>query len=179
MGRESVSKSGRVCLLDVRLGALEKLCGCGDERKNGTQSQKIETLSPSTCSVALPVWPWLLGAATLAVKLLLFLLLISLWTMLVLTVTTHDKYWNEASCCAVWCIKVPLRLRNKQFFFEMIVLRDVVPCSLVGVYRRFRGACCLHHQGDGLDETAHYRSSHHGRRRENLKFHTVPPRLWC
>jgi hypothetical protein len=25
---------------------------------------------------------------------------------------------------------------------------DVAPCSLVEVYRRFRGACCLHHQGD-------------------------------
>jgi hypothetical protein len=24
----------------------------------------------------------------------------------------------------------------------------VVPCSLVVVYRRFRGACCFHHQGD-------------------------------
>jgi hypothetical protein len=24
----------------------------------------------------------------------------------------------------------------------------VAPCSLVEVYRRFRGACCLHHQGD-------------------------------
>jgi hypothetical protein len=24
----------------------------------------------------------------------------------------------------------------------------VEPCSLVEVYRRFRGACCLHHQGD-------------------------------
>jgi hypothetical protein len=25
----------------------------------------------------------------------------------------------------------------------------VAPCSLVEVYRRFRGACCLCHQGDG------------------------------
>jgi hypothetical protein len=24
------------------------------------------------------------------------------------------------------------------------------PCSLVEAYRRFRGACCLHHQGDRL-----------------------------
>jgi hypothetical protein len=24
----------------------------------------------------------------------------------------------------------------------------VAPCSLVEVYRRFRGPCCLHHQGD-------------------------------
>jgi hypothetical protein len=26
------------------------------------------------------------------------------------------------------------------------VFWDVAPCSLVEVYRRFRGACCLHHQ---------------------------------
>jgi hypothetical protein len=27
-------------------------------------------------------------------------------------------------------------------------MKNVAPCSLVEVYRRFRGACCLHHQGD-------------------------------
>jgi hypothetical protein len=31
----------------------------------------------------------------------------------------------------------------------------VAPCSLVEVYRRFRGACCLHHQGDDGDHL-HY-----------------------
>jgi hypothetical protein len=31
---------------------------------------------------------------------------------------------------------------------QMTVFWVVVPCSLVKVYRRFRGACCLHHQGD-------------------------------
>jgi hypothetical protein len=25
---------------------------------------------------------------------------------------------------------------------------DIAPCSLAEVYRRFGGACCLHHQGD-------------------------------
>jgi hypothetical protein len=30
------------------------------------------------------------------------------------------------------------------------VFWDVEPCSLVEVYRRFRAACCLHHQGDDL-----------------------------
>jgi hypothetical protein len=30
----------------------------------------------------------------------------------------------------------------------MALFRVVAPCSLVEVYRRFRGACCLHHQGD-------------------------------
>jgi hypothetical protein len=31
---------------------------------------------------------------------------------------------------------------------KMAVFWVVVPCSLVEVYRRFRGACCLHRQGD-------------------------------
>jgi hypothetical protein len=30
----------------------------------------------------------------------------------------------------------------------MAVFWVVAPCSLVEVYRRFRGACCLHHQCD-------------------------------
>jgi hypothetical protein len=31
---------------------------------------------------------------------------------------------------------------------KMAVLWDVAPCSLVDVYRRLRGACCVRHQGD-------------------------------
>jgi hypothetical protein len=30
----------------------------------------------------------------------------------------------------------------------MTVFWVVAPCSLGEVYRRFKGACCLHHQGD-------------------------------
>jgi hypothetical protein len=44
----------------------------------------------------------------------------------------------------------------------------VPPCSLVEVYQRFRGPCCLHHQGDdgGYNpEDSHLRTH----RRENLK----------
>jgi hypothetical protein len=33
---------------------------------------------------------------------------------------------------------------------KMAVVCVVEPCSLVEVYRRFRGTCCLHHQGDCL-----------------------------
>jgi hypothetical protein len=29
---------------------------------------------------------------------------------------------------------------------KMAVFSVVAPCSLVQVYRRFRGSCCLHHQ---------------------------------
>jgi hypothetical protein len=31
---------------------------------------------------------------------------------------------------------------------KMAVLWVVAPCSLVEVYQRFRGPCCLHQQGD-------------------------------
>jgi hypothetical protein len=34
---------------------------------------------------------------------------------------------------------------------KMAVFWVVAPCSLVEVYRRFRGTCCLHHQGPILD----------------------------
>jgi hypothetical protein len=41
---------------------------------------------------------------------------------------------------------------------------DTEPCSLYGVDRRFRGAVCLHHQGDEGSDV-------HTRRRENVKSH--------
>jgi hypothetical protein len=31
---------------------------------------------------------------------------------------------------------------------KIAVFWVVAPCSLVEVYQRFRGPCCLHHQGD-------------------------------
>jgi hypothetical protein len=31
---------------------------------------------------------------------------------------------------------------------EIAVFWFVAPCSLVEIYQRFRGPCCLHHQGD-------------------------------
>jgi hypothetical protein len=31
---------------------------------------------------------------------------------------------------------------------KIAVFWVVAPCSLVEVYKRFRGPCCLHHQGD-------------------------------
>jgi hypothetical protein len=31
---------------------------------------------------------------------------------------------------------------------KIAVFWVVAPCSLVDVYQRFRGPCCLHHQGD-------------------------------
>jgi hypothetical protein len=70
---------------------------------------------------------------------------------------------------------------------KMTVGWVVVPCSLADVYRRFRGFCCLHHQGDwsplveavSISETSVYlfhtawrnspKDSHpQSRRRQNL-----------
>jgi hypothetical protein len=34
---------------------------------------------------------------------------------------------------------------------KMTVFWDLAPCSLVEDYRRFRSACCFHHQGDRPD----------------------------
>jgi hypothetical protein len=36
---------------------------------------------------------------------------------------------------------------------KIAVFWVVAPCSLVEVYRRFRGPCCLHHQGDWSPST--------------------------
>jgi hypothetical protein len=35
-----------------------------------------------------------------------------------------------------------------KMYIKMIVFWDVAPCSLVEIDPRFRGAYCLHHQGD-------------------------------
>jgi hypothetical protein len=34
----------------------------------------------------------------------------------------------------------------KEMITKMTVFWDAAPCSLVEVYRRFRGACCFHHE---------------------------------
>jgi hypothetical protein len=71
-------------------------------------------------------------------------------------------------------------------FLKMAVFWVVAPCSLVELYRRFKGACCLHHQIALIMEAARTsetsvnfyqttrrynpENSHlHTRRRENLK----------
>jgi hypothetical protein len=53
----------------------------------------------------------------------------------------------------------------------MAVFWVVAPCSLVEVYQRFRGPCCLHHQGDRPDGRQYNPEDSHLRthRRENLK----------
>jgi hypothetical protein len=65
-------------------------------------------------------------------------------------------------------------------FLKISVFWFVAPCSLVEVYQRFRGPCCLHHQGDSTSETLvnFYQTTRcynpedsnlHTHRRENLK----------
>jgi hypothetical protein len=43
---------------------------------------------------------------------------------------------------------------------KMAVFWVVALCSPVAVYRRFRGACCLHHQGDYKPPSCHSSFSH-------------------
>jgi hypothetical protein len=43
-------------------------------------------------------------------------------------------------------------------FFKFRAFWDVVPCSHVQFDRRFRGAYCLHHQGDDDVGSAHLRN---------------------
>jgi hypothetical protein len=79
-------------------------------------------------------------------------------------IRTVDNYWHN---CGVMCHSLPRtpgkwwylgisRDEYKDVGFEVLtavnmksaVFWVVAPCSLVEVYQRFRGPCCLHHQGD-------------------------------
>jgi hypothetical protein len=40
------------------------------------------------------------------------------------------------------------KIMKARFVLKKAVFWVVAPRSLVEVYRHFRGACCLHHQGD-------------------------------
>jgi hypothetical protein len=54
-----------------------------------------------------------------------------------------------------------------------MVFWDVEPCRLVGLYRRFKCAYCLHHLGDTSQKILKL----HTRRRENLKSHKAEETL--
>jgi hypothetical protein len=58
------------------------------------------------------------------------------------------------------------------------VFWDVAPCSLVETDRRFRGAYCLHHQGDDLPHIIPEDSHLHTRHRKNLKSHHMRTQHW-
>jgi hypothetical protein len=55
-------------------------------------------------------------------------------------------------CCQFYTLQCTLFVFRSEF--KMAVFWVVVPCSLVEVYRRFRGTCCLHHQGATTQKTA-------------------------
>jgi hypothetical protein len=68
-------------------------------------------------------------------------------------------------CRLVSCSRCEHVITTKiKYYLEMAVFWVVAPCSLVEIYQRFRGPCCLHHQG-GRPEDSHLRTN----RRENLK----------
>jgi hypothetical protein len=59
---------------------------------------------------------------------------------------------------------------QKKTSLEIAVFWVVAPGSLVEVYQRFRGPCCLHHQGDRPTRCYNPEDSNlHTHRRENLK----------
>jgi hypothetical protein len=52
------------------------------------------------------------------------------------------------------CVSVRERERDKHKYHKKVtVFRDVAPCSLLEIDRSFRGAYCLHHQGDESHES--------------------------
>jgi hypothetical protein len=71
-------------------------------------------------------------------------------------------------CCNTNSKTKQNKRNNKQALYcEMTVFWVVAPCSLVEVYQRFRGPCCLHHQGARCynPEDSHL----HTHRRENFR----------
>jgi hypothetical protein len=49
---------------------------------------------------------------------------------------------------------------------EMAVFWVAAPCNLIEVYHRFRGTCCLHHQGDEFSSPWSWRHYRHLKRWE-------------
>jgi hypothetical protein len=61
-------------------------------------------------------------------------------------------YWKNAAYQIMPTIAN--RFTHRSILLKMAVFWVVAPCSLVEVYRPFRGAYCLHHQGDEAARTA-------------------------
>jgi hypothetical protein len=80
----------------------------------------------------------------------LLLLLLIIRTHLKQTIHRPYKIYERKSYGANY--KVPVRFQVlTAASMKIRAFWDVAPCSLVGVDRRFRGAYCLHHQGE-IDE---------------------------
>jgi hypothetical protein len=92
-------------------------------------------------------------------------------------------YSNSVKCVLLKTVHRIITLFVLEFIhrLKMAVFWVVAPCSLVEVYQRFRGPCCLHHQGDRPDDGGsvapcslvevyqRFRQPLHTHRRENLK----------
>jgi hypothetical protein len=83
----------------------------------------------------------------------------------------EDRVMKRVSACTTLCL------------LKMDVFWVVAPCSLVEFYQRFRGPCCLHHQGVRPETLVKlYQTTRcydpedislHTHRRENLKSYLV------
>jgi hypothetical protein len=64
----------------------------------------------------------------------------------------RDSKWVPLSlryrCTNLFGCSEGRQIENQSLGLKMAVFWVVAPCSLVEVYQRFRGPCCLHHQGD-------------------------------
>jgi hypothetical protein len=64
--------------------------------------------------------------------------------IIIANLSLHKYVWRPKDCSLTTTLLI-----------DMAVFWFITPCSLVEVYRDFRGACCLHHQGnDRPDYTA-------------------------
>jgi len=69
------------------------------------------------------------------------------------TLIPNIPNWKNYLCCVyVIVCYISARIKKRVILLvltaittKFIVLFDVMPCSLVNIYRRFRGACCFQH----------------------------------
>jgi hypothetical protein len=62
----------------------------------------------------------------------------------------------EVCSVAIGIAKNILTIIVEDDYLLMAVFWVVARCSLIEVYRRFKGACCLHHQGDDRRQPSSY-----------------------
>jgi hypothetical protein len=69
----------------------------------------------------------------------------------------EDSFLHNHAVCPyleplelIWHLHSLFIYHPSDYVFKVAVFWVVAPCSLVEVYRHFRGACCLHHQGKDL-----------------------------
>jgi hypothetical protein len=68
---------------------------------------------------------------------------------------THcsERFWMEhEDYKSAQAEILEFHLARPEKHLKMAVFWVVAPCSLLEVYQRFRGPCCLHHQGDHIHE---------------------------